>query len=122
MQIRSEEFVFGNEVEWQEVGPGVKRQIMAYDDKILLVKVSFDKGGIGPLHQHYHSQVTYVESGAFQVMIDGERRTLRKGDAFYIPTDALHGAVCTEAGVLIDVFSPIREDFFPQIKQELYEG
>lgn len=118
MQIRSEEFVFGNEVEWQEVGPGVKRQIMAYDDKILLVKVSFEKGGIGPLHQHYHSQVTYVESGAFQVMIAGERKTLRKGDAFYIPSDAVHGAVCSEPGILIDVFSPIREDFFPDIKQE----
>jgi quercetin dioxygenase-like cupin family protein len=75
------------------------------------VKVKFEKGGIGILHQHYHSQVTHVESGVFEVEIDGEKKMLKAGDAFYIPTNVLHGAVCMEAGVLIDVFSPMREDF-----------
>ena len=46
-----------------------------------------------------------------KLTIDGKTQTLKGGDAFYIPPHAMHGAVCTEAGVLIDVFSPIREDF-----------
>ena len=36
---------------------------------------------------------------------------LKKGDSFYVPPNTLHGALCIEAGELIDVFSPIREDF-----------
>lgn len=107
----SKEFLFGNEIEWETVAEGVQRQIMGYDDQIMLVNVKFDKGGIGQMHEHYHSQVTYVVSGTFELTIGGETKTVKGGDAFYIPPHVLHGAVCTEAGVLIDVFSPIREDF-----------
>ena len=107
----SKEFLMTKDIEWETVGVGVKRKIMGYDDKIMLVHVAFDKGGIGPMHQHYHSQVTYVVSGSFDVTIDGKTETLKTGDSFYIPPNVLHGAICTEAGELIDVFSPIREDF-----------
>ena len=112
----SKEFIESNDVAWEVVGEGVKRKIMGYDDKIMLVKVHFEKGGVGPMHEHYHSQVTYVESGAFDVTIDGNTKTLRAGDCFYIPPHDLHGAICTEEGVLIDVFSPIREDFMEKLK------
>lgn len=107
----SAEFLLGDEIEWEVVGEGVKRKILGYDDKIMLVHVNFEKGSIGPMHEHYHSQVTYVESGQFEVTIDGNTKTLKAGDCFYIPPHALHGALCIESGVLIDVFSPIREDF-----------
>ena len=101
----------GDEVAWETVGEGVRRQIMGYDDKIMLVNVEFDKGGVGPMHQHYHSQVTYVISGQFDLTIGEETKRMKGGDAFYIPPNVMHGAICVEKGVLIDVFSPIREDF-----------
>jgi quercetin dioxygenase-like cupin family protein len=107
----SDVFVKGDQIEWEVVGEGLKRKIMVYDDKIMLVKVHFEKGAIGALHEHYHSQVTYIESGEFEVTIDGKIKTLSAGDSFYIPPHAVHGAICTKEGVLIDVFSPIREDF-----------
>lgn len=104
-------FIENQQVPWEEVDKGMKRKIMAYDDKLMVVKVEFEKGGIGVLHQHYHSQITHVESGKFEVQINGEKKILAAGDAFYIPPNVMHGAVCLEAGVLIDVFSPMREDF-----------
>ena len=107
----SEEFIKSNDIEWENVGKGIKRQIMAFDDRIMLVKVQFDEGGIGEMHEHHHSQVTYVESGTFELTIGDKTRTLEGGDSFYIPPHVMHGALCKEAGVLIDVFSPIREDF-----------
>ncbi len=107
----SNEFIFGDDLEWETVGEGLKRKIMGYDDKIMLVKVHFEVGAVGIMHKHYHSQVTYVESGAFDVTIDGETKRLIGGDSFYIPPHIMHGAICRESGVLIDVFSPIREDF-----------
>ena len=108
----SKEFIKGQETEWETVGEGVKRQIMGYDDKILLAKVHFKEGGVGPMHEHHHSQVTYVVSGKFELTVGDETRMMEGGDSFYIPPHKMHGAICREEGVLIDVFSPIREDFF----------
>jgi quercetin dioxygenase-like cupin family protein len=106
-----EVFIKNTDIQWETVAPGVRRKIMAYDKSLMLVRVEFSKDGIGTLHHHYHSQITHVESGAFEVQIDGEKKILRGGDAFYIPPNLVHGCVCLEAGVLIDVFSPMREDF-----------
>jgi quercetin dioxygenase-like cupin family protein len=104
-------FIHNNEIEWEPVAEGMKRKIMAYDEKAMLVKVAFEKGGIGKVHQHPHIQITHVESGSFETEINGEKKVLNAGDAFYIPTNVWHGVVCLEAGVLIDMFSPMREDF-----------
>jgi quercetin dioxygenase-like cupin family protein len=109
--VASKEFLLGDDIPWEAVGEGVKRKIMAYDDNIMLVNVHFETGGIGPMHEHYHSQVTYVVSGEFELTIGDKTRLLKGGDAFYIPPHVLHGAICRKSGVLIDVFSPIREDF-----------
>lgn len=109
--LQSSVFQVGSEIEWEQVGPGLERQIMGYDDKIMLVNVRFKKGAIGQMHNHPHSQTTYVVSGLFEVTVDGEKKVLNTGDGFYIPPMAMHGAVCLADGVLIDVFSPHREDF-----------
>ncbi len=107
----SKEFILDEDLEWEMVNEGVKRKIMGYDDKIMLVKVHFNEGGIGYKHEHYHSQVTYVESGEFEFSIGEHTKIVKAGDTVYIPPHVLHGAICTKEGILIDVFSPIREDF-----------
>ena len=104
-------FIENGDVAWERVDDSVRRKIMAYDENLMVVKVDFERGGVGTLHQHYHSQITHVESGSFEVEISGEKKVLNAGDAFYIPPNVMHGAVCLEKGTLIDVFSPMREDF-----------
>ncbi|MFV8359959.1 cupin domain-containing protein [Flavobacterium sp. LS1P3] len=99
------------ETQWEDVGEGVQRQILGFDDLVMMVNVKFEKGAIGPLHNHHHTQVTYVAAGTFEVTIEEETRILKKGDSFYIPSNKIHGVVCLEEGILIDVFSPMREDF-----------
>jgi quercetin dioxygenase-like cupin family protein len=99
------------QVELEEVAPGMTRQIMGYDSDIMLVVVNFKRGAIGYEHKHHHQQVSYVVSGKFEVTIEDKMQVLEKGDAFVVPSNALHGAVCIEDGVLIDTFSPLREDF-----------
>jgi quercetin dioxygenase-like cupin family protein len=114
-------FIENREVPWEITAPGMKRKIMAWDEKLMVVKVQFEKGAVGTLHQHYHSQITHVESGIFEVEIGSEKKILTIGDAFYIPPNVLHGAVCLEAGMLVDVFSPMREDFIKQNEVEQKE-
>jgi quercetin dioxygenase-like cupin family protein len=100
-----------DEVPWITVEDGIRRKVMAYTDKLMLVKVDFKKGRIGTLHHHPHLQISYVASGSFEITVSGEAKILRGGDVYFIPENAVHGAVCLEDGLLIDVFSPMRENF-----------
>ena len=109
--LQSKIFQIASETEWQDLGEGIQRQVYGYDDRIMMVKVKFEKGAVGVLHQHPHTQISYVESGVFQATIAGEEKVLQQGDGFYVPPGAVHGVVCRESGVLVDVFSPHREDF-----------
>lgn len=110
-------FIENRQIPWETTGPGMQRKIMAWDEKLMVVKVEFEKGAVGTLHQHPHSQITHIESGAFEVEIGEEKKILSGGDAFYIPPNVMHGALCLEPGVLIDIFSPMREDFIKPSKE-----
>lgn len=112
MAQTSDAFLPGKSISKESVGEGLVRQILGHDDSIMMARVEFDKGAVGELHAHPHAQVTYVVSGEFEVSISGRKKRLGAGDAFYIEPNAEHGAVCLSPGVLIDVFSPAREDFF----------
>jgi quercetin dioxygenase-like cupin family protein len=109
--IRSSEFQFNKEIPWEDLGNGVQRQLFGYDDTVMLVKVKFEKGAVGALHAHHHTQVTYVESGAFEMTIGQQTKIIRSGDGYYVPPHVVHGVVCLEPGMLIDVFTPHRADF-----------
>jgi len=109
--MQSESFQFGQELPWQDLNNGLQRQLFGYDDKVMMLKIKFDTGAVGAMHQHPHSQVTYIESGVFDMTIDTVTRQLKAGDGYYVPPHALHGITCLEAGMLVDVFSPHREDF-----------
>jgi quercetin dioxygenase-like cupin family protein len=52
-----------------------------------------------------------VESGIFDMTIGGETKRIKTGDGYYVKPNVLHGVLCIAPGVLIDVFSPLREDF-----------
>ena len=107
-------FVDDHNLPWESVGEGVKRKIMSYDANVMMVKVAFETGGVGAPHSHMHTQMSYVASGAFSITIGDEVRTVRAGDAYYIPPNVWHGAVCEETGMLVDIFTPMREDFLTQ--------
>jgi Uncharacterized conserved protein, contains double-stranded beta-helix domain len=107
----SKAFLFANEVEWEQVGDGVNRQILGYDETNMMVKVEFQAGAVGYVHKHPHVQTTYVASGVFEFQIGGETKLVKTGDGLYMEPNVEHGVVCIEAGTLIDVFAPYREDF-----------
>ena len=111
MKKNSELFIEGKSIEWEKVGEGVRRRIMGYDPNLMMVHVEFKKGSIGYLHKHPHTQVTYIESGSFEVQIGGEKKILGGGDCYFIPPNIDHGVVALEDSQLTDVFTPVREDF-----------
>ena len=111
MKTKSDTYQIASDIQWENAGEGVVRQIMAYDEHLMMVKVKCEKGAVGPLHHHPHTQSTYVASGCFEVSIGDEKRVLKAGDGYYVAPNLPHGCVCLEAGTLIDTFTPMREDF-----------
>ena len=111
MKHSSEIFLKGSEQPRVQVEEGMFRQNLGFDDKLMLCRVNFETGSIGYTHAHHHSQVAYVESGVFDFTIGSKTRRMEAGDCVYIPPNEQHGAVCLEEGVLLDIFSPCREDF-----------
>lgn len=95
----------------QPAGPGVVRRVLAYTDKLMCVENTFEKGAVGPLHSHPHTQITYVAEGVFSFTIDGETRTVRRGDTLLKEHGVEHGCTCLERGILLDIFTPMRQDF-----------
>ncbi len=109
--MESDNFQYESEMKWENAGEGVVRQIMAYNDDLMLVKVKFETGAVGTPHTHPHTQATYVASGVFEFTTDGETKIVCPGDGVYMKPGVLHGCRCLETGVLIDTFSPMRKDF-----------
>ncbi|GAA3874206.1 cupin domain-containing protein [Celeribacter arenosi] len=87
------------------------RQVLAECPELMVVAFSFAKGGQGALHNHPHVQSTYVQSGRFRFTIADETFEVAAGDSFVIPSNAVHGCTCLEAGRLVDTFTPRRDDF-----------
>jgi quercetin dioxygenase-like cupin family protein len=114
-QVKSKAFFIAKDEKVYAPQDGITRQFVGYDNNIMMVKVMFKKGAIGYQHQHPHVQTTYVAAGKFEVTIGNEVKILSTGDGFYTEPNIIHGAVCLEDGILIDVFSPIREDFYASL-------
>lgn len=104
-------FFFENELNTSELGGGVCRKILAYNDDLMSVKVMFEKGAVGAMHTHPHTQISYVLEGKFEATIGEEVRIIEKGDTYITSPDVPHGVVCLEEGALLDIFTPKRADF-----------
>ena len=109
--MSSPSFVKADPAGSETVAPGVKRQLLGYGGPLMGARVWFETGAVGEVHAHPHAQMSYVESGEFEVRVGDRTQLLSAGDSFYVAPQEPHGAVCRKAGVLIDVFSPAREDF-----------
>lgn len=95
----------------ENVAPLVNRRILAYTDNLMCVENHFEKGGIGSMHHHPHTQITYVVSGVFKFTIGEETKIVKAGDTLLKEDGIEHGCECLEAGILLDIFTPMREEF-----------
>ena len=93
------------------LGGGMERRILAYDGPLMAVEVGFEAGSEGAPHSHPHTQLSYVLSGSFRYSVEDESVILNPGDSIVVPGGLIHGTVCLKKGVLLDVFTPKRDDF-----------
>lgn len=94
-----------------DAGGGLTRKVGAFNDNLMVVEVHFETGTVAERHHHPHEQITYVISGKFEFTVGDETYIVGPGDSLYKQPNIEHGATCLEAGTLLDVFTPHREDF-----------
>ncbi len=106
-----ENFFIGKDIPSVDAGEGVRRKVLAHGGNLMVCELHFEKGAVGRPHTHIHEQCSYVISGRFEFEIGGRRMILSPGDSTYKESGVLHGAVCLEEGVLLDIFTPERKEF-----------
>jgi len=107
-------FIRPTDSQWTPTDPGVRRRILTHNDQLMIVEFAFEKDAVGKLHNHPHIQASYVAEGSFEVTISGVTEVLSRGQSFIVPSNALHGVKALEPGLLVDSFTPARQDFLTQ--------
>ena len=94
-----------------EMVPGLLRRTLVEGKSMMVCECTFDPGVKVPNHSHPHEQVGYVVLGKIHITIDGRSFELKTGDSYCAPSDVPHSALTLEHSVIVDVFSPPREDY-----------
>ena len=98
-------------VEAVEMLPGIWRRTLNYGEQVMIVHFTLEEGAVVPPHRHPQEQVGYVVEGELLMMIGGETHTLKAGQSYLAPSDVEHGATVVKRAIVIDAFSPPREDY-----------
>lgn len=95
----------------EQIAEGITRQ-MVVGDRLMVCRLTLAARTVTPVHSHVHEQMTLVERGRADFFVDGHKRTAGPGDVLLFPSGIQHGAtMLDDEVVLIDIFSPPREDF-----------
>ena len=98
----------------ERVAPGIERQ-MLWGARVMVSRRRLAPHTVTPVHSPPHEQITLVDPGPLHFTIDGQTRRVAPGDVLHFPSHCEHGAtMLDEEVVLIDIFSPVREDFLPE--------
>ncbi len=91
--------------------PGITRRVMAHSKNIMLTEHMLEKDAVLPDHKHPHEQAVYVLSGELMLEINGKQYHMDAGDSLVVASNANHMAKAIQPSVVLDIFSPSREDY-----------
>jgi quercetin dioxygenase-like cupin family protein len=100
----------------ERIADGVERQ-MIWGDRMMVCRLRIAPHTVTAIHSHPHEQITLVERGSVLFTVAGRERVSSAGDVLHFPPHCEHGATMLgEEVVLIDIFSPVREEFLPRTR------
>lgn len=107
-----------NEIPWEDLGNGMKRKVL-FNNNLTFVLLEINRPvnlneEIIP-HSHPQEQITYLQEGKLLVKLGDIEKIMESGGIDVIPPNIPHGVrVLSDKIILIDVFTPTREDFRPK--------
>jgi quercetin dioxygenase-like cupin family protein len=102
---------------WITMVEGIRRRTIASGERMMQMEVMLESGTRLPEHNHPHEQLTYVIQGRLRLIVNGEPHELGPGDSFYLHSEVPHAAEALEQTLVIDTFSPPREDLLAQDRE-----
>jgi quercetin dioxygenase-like cupin family protein len=100
-----------SDVEPVEMVPGVWRRTLSWGERLMVVHVILEEGAVVPAHRHPHEQITYIVEGELSMKVEGRIYVLGAGDSLLFPADVEHGATALKRTLVVDTFSPPREEY-----------
>jgi len=95
-----------------QVKEGMQRRLLSYGGSLMMAQFSFEAGATAPWHRHLQEQISYIVSGEIDYCVEGQEPVrLTAGASFYVPSDVTHRVVAYAPSVLIDTFTPMRDEF-----------
>lgn len=93
----------------------LRRSILAHNSKLMLVEHRMERDWVGARHSHPHDQAVYVISGRLCFICGEETFEAGTGDSFVVRGGVEHQAWALEASIVLDVFTPTRDDYLPKL-------
>ena len=90
---------------------GVQRKTLIHGEKTLMTEFKLREGSVIPLHSHPEEQIGYLISGQIEFTVGSEKTVCNPGDSWCFAGDKEHGAEILQDSVMVEVFSPVREDY-----------
>lgn len=103
-------FVSLDDLDRSEEIPGFLGAFL-HTDNMTVASWEVDAGSTFPEHAHPHEQISVVVEGTFELTLDGETDVLKPGRVAVIPSEAPHSGRAVTDCTIIDVFSPVREEY-----------
>lgn len=100
---------------YKTVLDGVQMKTLTHGERTLFSEFRFAKGAVVPVHTHPHEQTGYVVKGAMRFTVNGDIIVANAGDSWNLASNIPHGAEALEESVVVEVFSPVREDYLPKL-------
>jgi quercetin dioxygenase-like cupin family protein len=100
--------------QWIKTAPGVRRRTVAVGERLFQMLVEFEPGASTPTHAHPHEQVIHVIRGGLRLMLADGTVELSTGESYWLLSNVPHGAEAQTGALLLDTFSPPREDLIAQ--------
>jgi quercetin dioxygenase-like cupin family protein len=94
----------------EQITPTISRRYIS-GDRVTVARFELARGGVVPAHAHENEQVSFVVSGALQFLVEGQTVVVRGGEVLQIPANVRHEVEVLEDALVVDVFSPVRQDW-----------
>jgi quercetin dioxygenase-like cupin family protein len=103
---------------WIDIAPGIRRRTITHGSSMYQMIARLDAGSRMPEHKHSQEQIVHILEGRMNLIVSGVPHELKRGDSFYLAANVPHGVETIEQTMVLDTFSPPRDDYLALDRQK----
>ena len=107
-----------NKNPWIDIVPGIRRRTIANGSTMYQMVAKLDAGSRMPEHRHSQEQIVHILNGRMRLIVSGVSHELKTGDSYYLASNVPHGVETLEETMVLDTFSPPRDDYLEIDRQK----